>query len=191
MISSAGRATVATVAPGNTSTRQTTAHRSIPSAFRGTIQTQAVTSGGTASASTSSASKAASSQDSATLAASVLSARSTAGSLVTTAGATAASSTSAPTTDTGGNSPRISGTISSVTLDGLNQLVAALRAAGIDPNSLNMVAHDDPVYFPGTSWTNTEITLTANGHTENFGANLIVLNPNVAVTEIKHLLALG
>lgn len=73
----------------------------------------------------------------------------------------------------------------------MNQLAGALTAAGIDPSGLNMTAHDDQAYYPTGSWTNHLITLTANGHTESFMADLTNLNPNVAVTEIKRLMTMG
>lgn len=71
-------------------------------------------------------------------------------------------------------------------------LSQALKAAGIDPGSLGLNGHDDPVSFPGTNgWVNHEITLQAGSRTENFSADLVAKNPEVAVIEIQRLLAMG
>lgn len=83
------------------------------------------------------------------------------------------------------------GAPSAGTLGALSVLDSALQSAGIDPNSLGMVAHDDIAAFPGGSWVNHLITLTAGGHVESFSTDLMMLNPNVAVTEIKHLIGVG
>lgn len=73
----------------------------------------------------------------------------------------------------------------------LKMLASALEAAGVSASPLNMVAHDDVVGYPGGNYTNHLITLQAGSHTENFMADLVAMNPSVAVTEIKHLLAMG
>ena len=186
MISSVNRAALPAATPASSSGRQANFGKSIPYKFRGAVQSQTAAASTAGKTSTKAATNSTASQKAVTAAAALLSTATSAH--VATAAATA---TPAVAADATGNSPKISGAISSVTLDGLNKLTAALQAAGIDPNSLSMVAHDDQVYYPGSSWTNYEITLNANGHTESFAANLVVLNPNVAVTEIKHLLALG
>lgn len=82
-------------------------------------------------------------------------------------------------------------TSGNTTLDAANALSAALRAAGIDPGTLGIVAHDDQVTYPGGSYVNHLLTLKAGSHVENFMADLTLTNPNVAVTEIKHLLSMG
>lgn len=114
---------------------------------------------------------------------------------VSVAPATAvATTTAAPAAQSAANvqtASLASSGVSSIAQSAFDQLTSALRAAGIDPSSLNITAHDDSVYYPGGGWTNHLITLTAGGHTENFGAELTAANPNVAVTEIKHLLSMG
>lgn len=68
-------------------------------------------------------------------------------------------------------------------------LSAALQAAGIDPKALGMSAHDQICTYPGGSYINHLITVTApNGRTQDYMSNLMMLSPNVTVTEIKHLL---
>jgi hypothetical protein len=68
----------------------------------------------------------------------------------------------------------------------------ALQAAGINPQSLNMYAHDDYVSYPvGVGYMNHLISLTANGHDTNIDANLMMINPNVAVTEIERLMTMA
>ena len=54
-----------------------------------------------------------------------------------------------------------------------------------------MSAHDDNVIYPGGGYTNHLISLTANGHDTNIDANLMMMNPNVAVTEIKRLFTIA
>ncbi len=74
----------------------------------------------------------------------------------------------------------------------LQVLAQALQAAGIDPGSLGMVAHDDTVGYPGGgAWVNHLITLQAGSHVENFSADLMMKSPNVTVNEIKRLIAMG
>lgn len=103
--------------------------------------------------------------------------------IVTGAGATA--------TSPGSMFGQAPGPASAETQSAIAQLADALQAAGIDPNQLSMVAHDDVAGFPGGSYTNQLITLKANGNVEHFSAKLIPINPNVAVTEIKRLLGMG
>jgi hypothetical protein len=77
------------------------------------------------------------------------------------------------------------------TMNALSVLSNALQNAGIDPKSLGMVPHDDPASYPGGSYENHLITLNARGHVTSISSDLMMLNPNVAVTEIKSLLANG
>ena len=77
------------------------------------------------------------------------------------------------------------------TQSAMNILASALQAAGISPQWLNMSAHDDYVTYPGGGYTNHQISLTANGHDTNIDANLMMMNPNVAVTEIKRLFTIA
>ena len=83
------------------------------------------------------------------------------------------------------------GAPSAFTLSVMAQLSTALQAAGIDPKSLNMVAHDDVATYPGASYVNRLITLQAGNRVENFMADLTAINPNVAVQEIKRLISMG
>jgi hypothetical protein len=74
----------------------------------------------------------------------------------------------------------------------LDALKAALSNAGIDPESLDITAHDDPVLFPGGGWTNRLLTVTTvGGATETFMADLVAKTPHVAAVEIQSLLARG
>ncbi len=111
---------------------------------------------------------------------------------VTAAKATAVSST--PISSTPVSSTPIPSTPSTFTdtQSAMQALSRALQAAGIDPTSLGLNGHDDTVSFPGSNgWVNHEITLQAGSHTENFSADLVARNPEVAVTEIQRLLAMG
>jgi len=75
----------------------------------------------------------------------------------------------------------------------MDRLVEALRAAGIEPASLNMFAHDTVANYPGASgsYVNRVITVQAGSRVENFMADLTATNPEVAALEIKNLLAMG
>jgi hypothetical protein len=73
----------------------------------------------------------------------------------------------------------------------MDQLSAALSAAGIDPGTLGLKGHDDIVDFPGGGYMLHTIDVTAGGRTEHLLANLVALAPRVAVTEIKHMLGVA
>jgi hypothetical protein len=65
----------------------------------------------------------------------------------------------------------------------------ALSAAGLNTAALNFEYVDQTVGYPGGSYQNRLITVTLpGGVTENFGADLVLKNPNVTVVEIQNLL---
>jgi hypothetical protein len=74
----------------------------------------------------------------------------------------------------------------------VDALAAALVSLGIDPQSLKMVAHNDPVAFPGGGWINHLITVTtATGKEETFMADLVGKTPQVAAVEVQELIRMG
>lgn len=73
----------------------------------------------------------------------------------------------------------------------LQSLKNALGLAGVDFSSLGLEAHNDIVTYPGGAYLNSYISVTANGHTEGLMTNLVGINPNVAVLDIKHMLGQG
>jgi hypothetical protein len=71
----------------------------------------------------------------------------------------------------------------------VDTLTAALQRAGINTNSLSIVAHDDTVSYPNSSgWVNHLITVTAGGRSENIDISLMNINPDVAAMDIKRML---
>lgn len=118
----------------------------------------------------------------------------TAASTVTKAATAATTSTTAPASFVSYGNPVPFpgyGVPGEFTLATMNSLTQALQAAGINPNSLNMIAHDDVATYPTGAYQNRTITVLANGHVENFSADLTAINPNVAVVEIKRLLSMA
>ncbi len=73
----------------------------------------------------------------------------------------------------------------------LQALKDALSAAGVNVEGLGLAAHNDVVTYPGGAYTNRYISVTANGHEEGLMTDLVGINPNVAVLDIKHMLGKG
>ncbi len=73
--------------------------------------------------------------------------------------------------------------------DPVKQFTDALRAAGIDPAPLGLTLSEQPMYYPGGSYLDREITAALpNGTQQRFSANLVQLNPSVAAVELRQLL---
>ena len=69
-------------------------------------------------------------------------------------------------------------------------LSAALLANGIDPASLGLVQTSTPVYNPGgPGWINNLISMVSPTGQHNFTVELMMINPQVTVNEIKNILA--
>ena len=65
----------------------------------------------------------------------------------------------------------------------------ALSAAGLNTAGVNFEYVDQTVGYPGGSYQNRLITVTLpSGVKENFGADLVMRNPQVTVVEIQNLL---
>ncbi len=76
--------------------------------------------------------------------------------------------------------------------DGVVQaLKDALAAAGISTAGLDLTAHQDVVTYPGGAYINRYISVEAHGHEEGLMTDLVSMNPNVAVLDIKNMLAHG
>jgi hypothetical protein len=67
----------------------------------------------------------------------------------------------------------------------------ALAAAGINTDGLNLTAHTDLVTYPGGAYINRYISVEAHGHEEGLMTDLVSMNPNVAVLDIRNMLAHG
>jgi hypothetical protein len=73
----------------------------------------------------------------------------------------------------------------------LQTLKDALTAAGINADGLGLATHEDIVTSPGGSYVNRYISVETHGHEEGLMTNLVALNPNVAVFDIKRMLGQG
>jgi hypothetical protein len=73
----------------------------------------------------------------------------------------------------------------------LQSLKDALAAAGINTDGLGLATHQDVVSYPGGSYINRYISVETNGHEEGLMTDLVGINPNVAVLDIKHMLGRG
>jgi hypothetical protein len=71
------------------------------------------------------------------------------------------------------------------TLQGLED---ALISAGIDYSSLGLATHQDVVTYPGGSYTNRYISVSANGHDSELMTDLVNISPKVAVGDIERML---
>lgn len=68
-------------------------------------------------------------------------------------------------------------------------LTTALAAAGVDISQIQLTEHVDTETYPGGSYTQDLITMTGpNGVTQTYGTNLMLMNPQITVTEIQHML---
>jgi hypothetical protein len=68
-------------------------------------------------------------------------------------------------------------------------LRGALSAAGLNTAGIDFQYVDQTVGYPGGSYQNRLITVTLpSGVKENFGADLVMRNPQVTVVEIQNLL---
>jgi len=104
----------------------------------------------------------------------------------TAAGGTAQSSAPADATSADSGSD---GSSATTALDAaVSALNTALQKAGIDPSRVKINAHDDEVWYPGGSYTNDLLTVTANGKSYDFDASLTLEAPNVTVTDVQHAL---
>ena len=72
--------------------------------------------------------------------------------------------------------------------DAISLLSANLRQRGFDPASFGFTYSEQPVSYPGGSYTNHLITAHINGQTENYDANLVMKNPEVAAVEMLRLM---
>jgi hypothetical protein len=70
----------------------------------------------------------------------------------------------------------------------VQSLKDALTAAGVNFQGLGLAAHQDVVTYPGGTYTNRYISVSTNGHEEGLMTDLVAMNPNVAVLDIKHML---
>lgn len=70
----------------------------------------------------------------------------------------------------------------------LQSLEDALAAAGITVDGLGLATHQDVVTSPGGSYINRYISVQTNGHEEGLMTDLVALNPNVAVIDVKRML---
>ncbi len=73
----------------------------------------------------------------------------------------------------------------------VQSLKDALDAAGINYSNLDLAAHEDVVTYPGGSYVNRYISVNTNGHVEGLMTDLVGINPNVAVLDIKHMLGMA
>lgn len=72
--------------------------------------------------------------------------------------------------------------------DAISLLSADLLKRGIDPASLGFTYSEQTVGYPGGSYVNRLITARVNGQTENYNAELVLKNPQIATTEILRLM---
>ncbi len=70
----------------------------------------------------------------------------------------------------------------------VKSLKDALTAAGVSFDGLGLAAHQDVVTYPGGSYVNRYISVNTNGHEEGLMTDLVAMNPNVAVVDIKNML---
>ena len=73
-------------------------------------------------------------------------------------------------------------------VDSLAALTNSLRARGVNPDSLGLRYSEEESFYPGGSYTNKLITANINGETANFGAELVLKNPEITSTEILRFL---
>jgi hypothetical protein len=71
----------------------------------------------------------------------------------------------------------------------MDVLSAALLANGINPASLGLVQTSTPVWYPGGGWINNLISMNSPTGQHNFTVELMLLNPQVTVNEIKKIIA--
>ena len=77
---------------------------------------------------------------------------------------------------------------SNLGVDSLTALNNSLRARGVNPDSLGLRYSEEESYYPGGSYTNKLIKANINGETANFGAELVLKNPEITSTEILRFL---
>jgi hypothetical protein len=68
---------------------------------------------------------------------------------------------------------------------GLQRLREALQSLGINTTGLNISYSEETVGYPGGSYVNRLISVTGNGKTEHFCAELTARNPMVTATEMR------
>ena len=75
-----------------------------------------------------------------------------------------------------------------LSVDSLTALTNSLRARGVNPDSLGLRYLEEESFYPGGSYTNKLITANIHGETANFGAELVLKNPEITSTEILRFL---
>ena len=96
-----------------------------------------------------------------------------------------ASSTAKAAKSPASDGPALTGNIS---IDAIAMLSANLRQRGFDPANFSFSYSEQPVYYPGGSYMNRQITAQVNGQIENYDAGLVMKNPEVAAVEMLRLL---
>lgn len=71
----------------------------------------------------------------------------------------------------------------------VKSLQDALSAAGINTSGLGLAAHEDVVSYPGGSYINRYISV--NGRGEGLMTDLVAINPQVAVLDVKRMLGMA
>ncbi len=73
----------------------------------------------------------------------------------------------------------------------VQSLKDALTAAGIDYSNLGLAAHQNIETYPGGAYLNRYISVNTHDHQEGLMTDLVAINPNVAVVDIKRMLGIG
>lgn len=73
----------------------------------------------------------------------------------------------------------------------LQSLKSALAAAGVYSDGLGLATHQDVVTSPGGAYVNRYISVNVHGHEEGLMTDLVAMNPNVAVLDIKRMLGMA
>ena len=71
----------------------------------------------------------------------------------------------------------------------IDMLTAALNKAGVDTKGMKLSERWDYVAYPGGGYTNHLITVESGGKSEQIMANLMMMDPRVAVVDIQHMMA--
>lgn len=73
----------------------------------------------------------------------------------------------------------------------VQSLKDALTAAGIDYSNLGLTVHQDIERYPGGAYLNRYISVNTHDHQEGLMTDLVAMNPNIAVGDIKRMLGIG
>ncbi len=71
----------------------------------------------------------------------------------------------------------------------LQSLKDALSAAGINVQGLNLTLHDTTETYPGGSYENRYISVDTPNGSAGLMTDLVAINPNIAVQDIKRMLS--